>query len=239
MSFIQRMSFFLFFSATLIASTEAFDIVPIHDYELFVPRGFDSNDTTEVIVYGYLPNTCYLDPTAQAKVLHNSHIAISMNAKFYRNASCTAMVVPFLISAKIGQIAAGTYSISVNVDEINAMAQPMASIIIEKANSNSIDNHIYANVSSIEVDEENKLIHLKGQNPSPCMELKGIKTIYNGSNVLAVLPIMEKKDDICVFQLTSFHYELPMSVLPKVQTILLHVRRMDGTSFNHLYQRHF
>ena len=49
---------FLFTVAALVnASTPTEKLVPVD--HIYVPTGFDSNDTVEVVVTGYLPNLCH------------------------------------------------------------------------------------------------------------------------------------------------------------------------------------
>ena len=45
------------FNAPVQAATPIETLVPIK--HVYVPKGFDSNDQTEVMVSGYLPNLCY------------------------------------------------------------------------------------------------------------------------------------------------------------------------------------
>jgi len=205
--------------------------VPIED--IYVPTGFDSNDTSEVIISGYLPNLCHKSPATKTTIKGNN-IDIQVTALKYHstNPMCPEMVVPFLETVKVGLLDKGNYSITVNG---KTPFKKTSKISITESTSSAVDSYIYANVEYVEREEASKTVSLKGYNPSDCLVLDEVKFVSNKSNTYSVLPIMKQIRDFCPMKMTAFSYDVEVPTEIKKEKVLLHVRGMDGNSVNSLF----
>jgi hypothetical protein len=219
------------FSIASMAGTPVAALVPID--HIYVPKGFDSNDNTEIIVEGYLPNLCHRSPTTSVKKV-DGKIFVDVKALKYdsSNPFCPEVLVPFIESVNLGLMDKGFYDIIVNGSSI---FRKESKIFIAESSSNAIDNHIYANVDYVEKDEDSRTIKLVGYTPSDCLVLDKIETVTNDKDTMAVLPMLKQVSDFCPMKMTPFKYEMEVPKKLKREKILLHVRAMDGKSVNTLF----
>jgi hypothetical protein len=75
-----------------------------------------------------------------------------------------------------------------------------------------------------------------GSNPSDCLEFDRVEFVSNGSDTLAVLPIMKQVRDYCPAKEVPFKYEVEVPRVLRRDVILLHVRTMNGQAVNFLYK---
>ena len=218
------------FSLASYAGTPVETLVPIDG--VFSPKGFDSNDNSEIVVSGYLPNLCHKTPMTKSEV-KDGKINITVTALKYdpTNPFCPEMIVPFVKSVNVGILDKGNYEILVNGKTPYEMK---SKIKIVESTSNALDDHIYANVHYVDKSYGTKHVKLNGYNPSDCLVLKEVKFVSNDVNTYSVLPIMEKVRDFCPMKMTPFSYDVEVPTTIKANKILLHVRAMDGTSVNSL-----
>jgi hypothetical protein len=201
---------------------------------VYSPLGFDSNDNAEVIIRGYLPSLCYRAPNAHSQV-NGETIDIQVGALLAtKGTMCAQIVVPFLESAQVGALPAGNYGIMVNPSEPDFLA---SSIFIAAAPTTTIDNAVYANVTSVERTPGTRSVTLKGLNPVSCYDLDQIKYISNGKDTYTVMPIMKQVNTNCEKMPTPFAYtwDVPTDLGAKEPMPLLHVRVMNGKSINTLF----
>lgn len=225
--------FFFIFALNLQAKSPVETIVPIED--VFTPIGFDSNDNSEVVISGWLPNLCYKSPKAKLKFIKNK-INIEVKALKSKSSICIQttpeMIVPFIETVDLGVLDPGQYQITVNG---SSPYTKNSSILINESSSHAIDDFIYANVHYIEQKIDSQLISLKGFNPSDCFVLDEVKFVSNGINTYSVLPLMKKVRDFCPMKLVPFSYDIKVPDELNGPSILLHVRSMDGNSVNTLF----
>ena len=198
---------------------------------VYIPKGFDSNDNVEIVVEGQLPNLCHQVPKIKANISKNK-IQLKLTSLFYGNRDyyCPPAIVPFLVTANLGVLKAGTYDVMAN----NEGGRLRKVLEVSVAPTTSIDDHIYANVDYLEKNMGENFITLKGYNVSDCFELDRINFGSNGTDTVSVLPIMKQVNDFCPRKMTPFEYtvEVPRDVNEK--KVLLHVRTMNGKSYNKL-----
>lgn len=208
--------------------TKEADVPVDHVYS---PAGFDSNDSVEVVVTGFLPNLCYKAPKSEA-VVKNGRIEVKVTA--LRNnpglGFCPAVIVPYIEYINVGVLDKGKYQIVVN--ETSRWAKK-SNIAIAEASSNSIDEVIYANVDEVVRENEgSRKMLLKGYNPSDCFELKEVAVVDNGVDTYSVLPKMKRVKAHCPKKMIPFEYEFEVPEKLEADRVLLHVRVMDGRSVN-------
>ena len=200
---------------------------------VFVPFGFDSNDNSEVIISGLLPNLCHKSPYAEVSVNGNK-IDIKMKGLRYdaSNPYCPEMVVPFVEKVELGILNKGNYEILVNG---KSPFEYRSEISVMESSSNSIDEDVYARVDRVDQEEGSRIVRLKGYNPSDCYELDEIKVMDNKKDVYSVLPKMRKVSSFCPMKMVPFSYEMEVPKNLKADKVLLHVRVMNGKSVNSLF----
>ena len=223
----------LFLLITLIAASNlmAATLVPVTS--VFSPKGFDSNDDTEVIVAGYLPNLCYKSPKAEYEVDGNKiNITIKARKNSNNNLMCPEAIVPFVESIHVGVMDKGHYEITVNG---NSIYEKKSEIYVAEATSDAIDEDIYANVEYVEKQLGSRTVQLKGYNPSDCFVLDEINVVDNDKNVYSVLPKMKQVSDFCPMKMVPFTIEMEVPSKLKAEEVLLHVRVMDGKSVNSVF----
>ena len=216
-------------AASALAATPALMSVPVT--HVYAPLGFDSNDNTEVVVSGYLPNLCYKSPRTETKIT-GKNVAVTMTALNSGGMYCLQTIVPFIEVASLGVLDKGKYNIDVNT---GTPTHKNSSIGITESTSPAIDDHIYANVSYVEKAPGSRKVILKGENPTSCFALDHIEMISNGSDTYSVLPILKQVSQICPQMVVPFAYETDVPKGLSEDEILLHVRIMNGKSVNTLF----
>lgn len=205
----------------------------VHVENAYSPRGFDSNDNTEIIIEGYLPNVCHKSPNTVSKVI-GKRIEINVTALKYSpsNPFCPQMIVPFLRPVSIGVLKAGTYSVVVNK---GTQFETHSQIEITPAQNETVDDFLYAHIEFIQSIPGTRKIALHGYQPSDCLKFDSIVAFDNGEDTYSILPRMKQISQFCPFKRTPFYVEWEVPKDIQREKVLLHVRKMDGESYNMLY----
>lgn len=232
--FCKRTSFIIFAYAFLTLSVYAYsqEQVSIGLNNVYVPKGFDANDSVEIVVVGELPNTCYLRPHGNAKIIGRD-VIIEMEATKLSgpDVNCIMALVPYVVSVPLGQMNEGHYDIWVNA---GTTSETSSSIFVERPNSNSINNFTYANVTNVQTSAGKDRITIEGIHPSSCMEISRVEIIPNEKlDTYSVLPIIKQTDPICDQMIKPFNYTIDLPVTQN-DGVLVHIRKIDGTALNYL-----
>lgn len=199
---------------------------------LYLPEGFDSNDTVEVVVTGKFPNTCFSRNDVQVQVLEDQidiQVTAVSHEKTFPISRCPDMAVPFKEVVHIGNLQGGEYAVKVNANSPFSLKDKLT---VAEASSNSVDDHIYAAIEWVERKGGNKAI-LHGWRYSNCIDIDKVEMITNKKDTLSILPVMKHLTDFCPMKMmpTRYEVELPLNTM-KMKQPLLHVRTMDGKSVN-------
>ncbi len=218
----------LILSNQVFASTPTMKRVPITG--VFSPRGYDIEDNSELVVSGYLPNSCHRSPTLSKKIVDDK-IEIVLTSFYYgdQNPYCTEVIMPFVKTIPLGKLDQGNYDVVVNE---GSPSESEAQFIVSAPRTDNDRNEVYANVEYIERDVDKRMITLKGHNPSDCYTLDKIRVIDNGKNTISILPRMKKVYELCAMKMTPFSYEVQLPPLDPQEENLIHVRSMNGDSIN-------
>jgi hypothetical protein len=192
---------------------------------LYVPNGFDSNDSVEVVVTGNFPNPCYSRNTVSVDV-KGDQIAVEVSAiRRDTKAACPMMLVPFKEVVSVGNLQGGTYDIVVN-DKLTE------TLTISESTSNSIDDHLYAAIDQVEQKGANEYV-LQGWRYSNCIDIDRVDVVSNGKDTLSVLPVMKQLSSFCPMKMMPVAYSVKLDFSNlKTKEPLIHVRTMDGKSYN-------
>lgn len=215
----------LLFSLTALAAPIEKEI---KKFNTFIPNGFDSNDATEIVVTGLLPNHCYQSPKVVVKGENLNEIRVKVYANFVDVDECVQVQIPFMLTVPLGVLDSGNYKVkSYDTEKI---------LFVEQARTISIDDRLYANVDYIEENSYNRTVKLIGNNPSDCFELDEIKYTDNGYDTISVLPVLKVVKQDCPEVLVPFEYEFEVPKHLSSKIILLHARKMNGKSVNKLFR---
>ncbi len=220
-------------SAAQAFADPVFTAIPVT--KVFTPKGFDSNDVSQVVVSGYLPSFCYKSPQSKVTITEN-RIQIQVTALFEENpeAPCAQAEIPILEKVSLGVLADGTYDVVVNAGTANVLEEKL---VVAKTSNLESNDYMYARVDAVERPELSaRKVILKGYNPSECFQLEEIRYISNEKDTYSVLPIMKKVGDFCPRKMMPFEYETTVPEELSAQTLLLHVRNMHGDSVNLLFE---
>lgn len=201
---------------------------------VFVPNGFDSNDSVEFVVTGNFPSPCYSRNKVDVDVVGDViNVHVSAITSLEKNKTCVDMIVPFKEVVSVGNLQGGKYSIIVNE---GSKFELKDKIKVDEATSNNVDDHIYAMVDYIDLGfVESGSAQLVGMNPSDCFELDHVEYLSNGKDTLSVLPIMKKVRDLCPMKMTPI--TIPITYDRDAfqgDRILLYTRTIEGKSVNSL-----
>lgn len=200
-------------------------VIPAPVKHLYVPHGFDSNDAVEVVVTGNFPNPCFSRNNVDV-VVNDDMIDIKVSAlQQGQKLNCPDMQVPFKEVVSIGNLQGGKYQINVN----NKLKDTLH---VQESSSTAIDEHLYAAIDNVEKKSNGKFV-LHGWRYSNCIELDKVEVISNQKDTVSVLPIMKQIRDFCPMKMMPVAYEVNLDFRNlKVEEALIHVRTMDGKSFN-------
>ncbi|MCB0419004.1 MAG: hypothetical protein KDD39_15265, partial [Bdellovibrionales bacterium] len=152
--------FVLFVACFAVAITASvaraeFDEVSVPVNEVFVPVGFDDNDRVEVVLDGYLPDTCHKLADVKVTIDENSHtMTLDQKAKRVLGA-CADVTVPFSNVLSLGALEAGTYKIKL------ADAEESQPLKVTKAPVETPDDFLYAPVDNISVERKDGEIYAR------------------------------------------------------------------------------
>jgi len=216
-------------------------LIPASVDKVFVPLGFDDNDNAEVIIHGRFPNTCYKTGPASATVDYaQKKILIKASSYLYSGVMCGQVMVPYIQSIKFGIVNVGDYSI-----EVEGSPQAVTtSLKIAAHVVDTPDDYLYANVETASLDvstDGTQSLTLTGTNPLPiigCIVLQEIRTNVTPGNVLVTQPISSfENGPICNTPEGAMHFSKTIRLPERVHGEgLIHVRVMDGESFNRLFE---
>ncbi len=196
-------------------------------FKLYVPEGFDDNDTIEVIAVGSMPDNCHQAP--RAKIEHGQNgFTISMFATVIERKDCRKISIPYNEKISLGTLIAGNY-------EVRSATQKLA-LKVAKAVSTLQDDVMYANVTNIIEEDEGRTVWLMGTHPATCIVEQPVELKKSGDSVWVILPKVTLEGD-CIEESRPFKIavEIPYDASMK-RGVMLHVRVMDGRSLNLLYQ---
>lgn len=222
-------------------------IIEIKTNDVFViSRGFDNNDNAQIVITGSLPNICYNALAPEIEInSRNKKIAITQKAALNSLSTCADdssqlpeylnHPVSFTHEVSLGQLAAGTYTVSYYSNPTDLKHKRFT---IDQAHLDSIDNSLYAHVTSAFIPEmvhptKNGILILTGVINSNCMLLtnENIK-VERQDNVIIVQPVLKLNQNTgCSYSPYPLYQVVSLGTLTQ-GTYLIHVRSMSGKSVN-------
>ena len=199
----------------------------------FIPRGYDTNDSVQIVVEGNFPSACYQLGRADSQVDKVSKtIDVQLTAYEY-DGNCPKIPTRFHHTFLLGRMPApGDYEVlemstKKNLGELTITTAPLL--------SPGTDDALYAPLLDaflLENGNKTELV-LRGVYSNSCLTLTETKVRVN-RDVVVVLPFAEfRPGRTCSDGEFPFEKTIPISeTLPKDTSYLLHVRSMGGQSIN-------
>lgn len=199
---------------------------------LYVPSGFDNNDSVEVVVTGRFSNPCYsrnkVDVSYNEDVIDITVTALVPDPD-QKARACPDMIVPFKEVISLGNLQGGEYKIVVNRDSEKALSDKLH---VSESSSSAVDDHIYEAIEWVEQKSPSDYV-IHGIHYSPCFKLDEIKVVSNHKNTLSILPIMKQVSSFCPMKGVQVSYPVKLDFSDmQIKNPLLHVRTIDGKSVN-------
>ncbi len=202
--------------------------------KVYVPLGFDSNDSAEIVIEGAYSNTCYRSGMATFNVdEERKKITIYNKTYFHSNSMCLMVIVPYSKVINFGVLKEGNYSLNFVGDGENIS---MGKLPVAKSSSTVQDDHLYAPIERTTfIEAKNgkpaELI-LHGVFANSCMSLKEVELRRApGSDTIAVLPKSEMSGSSCENTSVKFDERVSLEGYGSGR-VLLHVRSLNGQSLN-------
>lgn len=202
--------------------------------KVYSPRGYDTEDSAELVIEGVLPDSCHKNPKTDVSI-NGKNIEVNVSALNYgpEDKYCAEVILPFIKTINLGLLEKGQYNVIVNDD---TPFQRNTRFRIQSPRRTPSDGDMYANVEYIERRADTRTIKLLGHNPSDCYILSDIEVVSNGKNTYSVFPIMEKQSDFCPMKMTPFTYDVTIPNTIRKPEVLIHVRTMTGDSINTIFR---
>lgn len=220
--------------------------------KVYIPSGYDDNDTVEIMVSGEFPNGCYrlgaIDVEIPANGQPRGPYLIRVKAIKYLeddNSLCLQAKVKFLAPVKLRSADEPMHFLTDGVHEVVVNPGPREVrkvFAVGKRRSDAPDENDYAPVERGQIVSDRKsstgqALVLEGRYPmmlKGCVVVTEVRQNRDAEDLLTVLPIMTAyNDERCNQVSNSFKLNVPLEI-PFQNEGLLHVRKIDGESYNTL-----
>ncbi len=227
---MKKLLFFLLLPFIVFART-----VPLPFENVYLPRGIDANDNAEVLLTGYLPDLCYKNVKVNKRIDRQTKtVYIELLSDYAPAQMCTEVLLPYEEVLSLGKLEEGSYTVYVN--EFFKEHTPMT-FQVSRPETKKVDNFIYADV--LDVVQRQGNYYVVAVIPSTCLEFVDVKTIFNGTDTLSVLPILRKNNDRCYSRSTVHRFPINLSDYELPAKFLVHVRSSGGKSLNKIMSKYF
>ena len=192
----------------------------------YIPRGFDGNDQTQIVVEGSFPASCYRVDDPQVNIDQQNHI-IRIQARGEKvDGYCFVMPSTFSQTVNLGQLPVGDYRVtSPDGRTVYGDLPVVAAKVLNE------DDYIYAQVSQAWVEQQNgqSVITVSGTLPAGCMDVSQV-LVSQQPDVIVAQPILKQDNSKCGAE-RAFQVSAPIA--PNTHgRYLLHVRSSAGTAFD-------
>ncbi len=221
-----------FILALVLISSSAFALEKTKiNGKIYIAHGFDDNDLVEVTVVGTLPNSCYRNPFFEIERKNNDY-AIRLFAYYAPlKEGCRQVSMAYTETINFGMMERGQYSIKM----VNKKETLSKKLEVKASTSELVDEFLYGNVSGLLEEEDGREVELVGVNPVSCLVFD--KMYADVQESMIVLRPKFKEVGPCENKSTPFKIKYTVPYLESAEKgVLLHVRVMNGRSFNYLYQ---
>lgn len=227
----------LLFNANAMGQGMNFYDEPIEAKIMFVPMGFDDNDNAQVVLEGWLPDSCskILPPVINYD-LPKGDIEVVLMVRRY-NMLCIPLESRFSVVADLGPIPYGDYKI---YNKLGSIEKDLS--IMESSNSGP-DDELYAYVRNVVLDYAPDLVRdgergkwsvlLEGDFLDSCERFSDIELLEQ-DDVFVILPKIKSEGEICADIVIPFVRRVDLPQLDD-NRYLVHVRKRNGQADNQVF----
>lgn len=210
-------------------------VVDIAIGHAYIPQGFDSNDRTQFVVEGFLPNTCYRLAETETKFDESNNILMVRQKAYLYDGICLQVLVPFNRAVEFGILPTGSYKV-----EDAYSGQRFGQLPVAPSLNSGPDDDLYAIIEDAHLGVVNneRAILVRGNLPTPCWEIKEMKVIVESDDVITILPVMDYihgHPELCTRVFVPFLKNVKIPATLKKGRYLVQVRSLNGQSVNKLF----
>jgi len=204
--------------------------------KVFIPHGFDSNDSIEVVVAGSFPSSCYKMGPVETMVNAEQTVEISVVAYEFTG-KCIKGPIPFFHVVPLGRLREpGTYRI------VDAMSKnTLGKLNVAKAADlgHGTDEVLYVPLTDAYLVQTTgrQFIRFTGAFSDSCMTFKKVLTRVVG-DVLIVLPQLAYEGENCEQGHYPFTKDFDVKDELPHENFLMHVRTISGSAINKMIVSH-
>lgn len=207
--------------------------VPAAYEKAYIPIGFDSNDSVEVVLEGRFSSSCWRPAEISFAVDQDKlEIHVGPAAYLYPARLCAQMILPFDRVVNFGVLKTGNYKLVQATD-----GAFLGEVLVKPATTERPDDFLYAPVSQAFYKKKANggEVTMAGNFPNSCMMMDEVKvTVQPDVVVLQPIAKIEKR-------LGCHDGHFPFQVKTKIPQVpagryLLHVRSMNAKSINSLVE---
>lgn len=228
-----------YFFAILIANSIGFaaqandqsppQIVPTSYSQIYIPKGFDTNDNVQIAAEGLFPNTCFKIAPASYSV-DEKKFQITLDAKAYQyKGMCMQILIPYQQVVDLGIVrTAGTYKVQTSSGKV------LGEIEVGRAKVTEADDYLYAPVQRVTFEDgPNNRVSLRIEFNHSCLKLSEVK-VDKHNNVVVLQPIAHLTPDFgCAIGYYPVVENVDVGFLNRGH-YLLHVRSSGSQAFNQI-----
>lgn len=170
--------------ATAVKGESSTAVVDVEAKFLFVPRGFDNNDRTQVVIDGFFSNACYSAATPAVEYDASQKLfTIKPRANLIEGPDvvCGTYEVPFTSTAVLGLVEPGAYTVEATGSEKKALT-------VARSRNDGPDDALYAQIDQVEVqvnmNPRRITAYLSGHFNNTCMRWQEIKVLDQGETIV-------------------------------------------------------
>jgi hypothetical protein len=207
--------------------------VPAAYQKAYIPIGFDSNDSVEVVLEGRFSSSCWRPAEISFAVDQDKQeIHVGPAAYLYPARLCAQLILPFDRVINFGVLKAGNYKLIQATD-----GALLGEVPVQPATSDRPDDFLYAPVSQAFYKKkvDGGEVTMAGNFPNSCMLMDEVK-VQVQPDVVVLQPIAKIEKRLGC-QDGSFPFQVKTKI-PQVTPgrYLLHVRSMNAKSINSLVE---
>jgi hypothetical protein len=206
--------------------------VPLPLARAFIPHGFDTDDSVEIVVMGILKSSCSTVGRVSTS-LDDTRRVLAVNLTAYEySGRCLKTEIPFYLTVHVGLLrAAGAYTIQ---DYVSRRSLGRMDIARAPGSGDGVDNILYAPLTDAYLQKQlgQNVLVLKGFMPLDCLTIDAVDVQIQGDVMVALPRLANLPGKACRKGNFPFTKTVSMAKAIPRGVFLLHVRSMGGQSIN-------
>jgi hypothetical protein len=219
--------------AISMAQDSEYKLASIQPRSVFAPKGFDTNDNAQVVLYGVFADVCHKVAQPKFTVDQANHKIFIDNQAYTRDMCIMILVdIPYTVVVNLGTLPKDNYDIYVSNGNAGYMKASTLPITAAK-NPEIVDDYLYAQVDETRFvptsDASAPQLVLKGSMHNTCLSMREIKVTLTAGNIYDILPILDVANTNCKGTDAPFEMTVNLKNFPQTPT-LINIRTSGGQS---------